>query len=298
MPPSSQSQVASPSDLGGSKAPDVDSWCEQLESFRRGEVSEDDVSWSLSDDMWICSQMEEFVSYSKAVAGVPIGEGWSVYGDMNWSEIGGYGHAAPGSRLLQYGNEIDMYYYCNAVYGYYYSALIYCILRCVDTGMGWMPDKSVNPTMIYDNFLEDGAVRTCDMSAPFEFDRLDMIARFCVLTVCYFCLQPKSPSAVVTQFLASSGIAKLIVGHQPHGDAPVIIDNGTIQILTGDTSYATGVKWGAPDMGREDQTRLEALQEAVRSSGQSGGGYHFAEPSDPNDTRGIAVSEVHHIYGY
>jgi hypothetical protein len=105
--------------------------------------------------------------------------------------------------------------------------------------------------------------------------------------------QPKAPSSAVTQFLATSGVGKVIVGHQPHGDAPVIIDNGYVQIITGDTSYAAGVKWGSPDMAREDQIRMEGLQELVRvPSGQTGEGLHFTAPADPNDTRGIAVSEV------
>ena len=36
-------------------------------------------------------------------------------------------------------------------------------------GMGWMPDKSVNPTLIYDNFLEDGAVGR-DLPCLFALD--------------------------------------------------------------------------------------------------------------------------------
>ena len=49
------------------------------------------------------------------------------YGSEIWSRVGGYFHPAAGGRLLQY-------------------------------GMGWLPDKSVNPTLIYDNYLLDGAV--------------------------------------------------------------------------------------------------------------------------------------------
>jgi hypothetical protein len=40
VPPSSPADVASPSDLGGSRAADVAAWCEQLERFRQAEVRE------------------------------------------------------------------------------------------------------------------------------------------------------------------------------------------------------------------------------------------------------------------
>jgi hypothetical protein len=49
------------------------------------------------------------------------------YGAEVWARVGGYRNPSAAGRLLQY-------------------------------GMGWLPDKSVNPTLIYDNFLSDGAV--------------------------------------------------------------------------------------------------------------------------------------------
>jgi hypothetical protein len=50
-------------------------------------------------------QMAEFAAYSEAIVSAPVGEGWSVYGDKNWADVGGYGHPAPGSRLMQYGED-------------------------------------------------------------------------------------------------------------------------------------------------------------------------------------------------
>lgn len=102
--------------------------------------------------------------------------------------------------------------------------------------------------------------------------------------------QPKPPSEAVVRFLTDSGIKKLIVGHQPHGDAPVIIDAQSIHILTGDTSYAAGTKWGPPDVGDEEKAQLRELMEQIRGCGEP----RFApsSSSDPADTRGIAVSEV------
>ncbi len=61
------------------------------------------------------------------------------YGDEIWSKVGGYTHPGAGARLLQYG-------------------LIPLMTLMMAIGMGWLPDKSVNPTLIYDNYLQDGAV--------------------------------------------------------------------------------------------------------------------------------------------
>ena len=55
---------------------------------------------------------------------------------------------------------------------------------------------------------------------------------------------PAKISNEVSDWLAKGGIHKLIVGHQPHGDCPIVIqcDRG-ITVCGGDTSYAVGVKY-------------------------------------------------------
>jgi hypothetical protein len=74
----------------------------------------------------------------------------------------GYGHRQPGSRLIQ-------------------------------CGMGVMPDKSTNPSVIYNSYLENG--------------------------------KPIHISERVCAWLAASHIANVIVGHQPNGDAPLMVNN-------------------------------------------------------------------------
>ena len=55
---------------------------------------------------------------------------------------------------------------------------------------------------------------------------------------------PKKISEEVCDWLAKGGIRKLIVGHQPHGDCPMIIQcDKEITVCGGDTSYAAGVKY-------------------------------------------------------
>jgi len=78
-------------------------------------------------------------------------------------------------------------------------------------GMGAFAGGEQNPSVIYSNFLKDGK--------PFGVD------------------------AEVAEWLRSNGINRVISGHQPHGDAPLIIDQHGIQIITGDTSYAVNTKY-------------------------------------------------------
>ena len=77
-----------------------------------------------------------------------------------WEAHGGYDHPQPGTRLIQY-------------------------------GQGWMPDKSINLGVIYNNYLVNG--------------------------------QPIKIDEQVQRWLRKSGVTKVIVGHQPNGDAPLVI---------------------------------------------------------------------------
>ena len=107
------------------------------------------------------------------------------------------------------------------------------------------------------------------------------------------CPQPQPPAAAVTHFLAQSGVAKLVVGHQPHGDAPVVISDASVQVITGDTSYATGVRWDPPSPPSsssdiEPGRRLAEMIEGIRRAPT----HHLKPSDDPADTRGVAASEV------
>jgi hypothetical protein len=51
----------------------------------------------------------------------------------------------------------------------------------------------------------------------------------------------------VVDWLASSGIKKLIVGHAPHGDCPFIMDYLGFQVIISDSSYSRSVDWMKTD---------------------------------------------------
>lgn len=97
-----------------------------------------------------------------------------------FSEVGGYEHQDPGSRLMQY-------------------------------SMGSLPQGKLNRTICYDSFLAQGS--------------------------------PEKPDEAVRTFLNRSGVIRTVTGHQPHGDAPLVITTPTLQVITGDTSYAQNVEW-------------------------------------------------------
>ncbi len=85
--------------------------------------------------------------------------------DLCWDIDGGtsgYGHRQPGSRLIQ-------------------------------CGMGFMPDKSINPSIIYNSYLDNG--------------------------------KPIFISERVCAWLEAGELKNVIVGHQPNGDAPLLINN-------------------------------------------------------------------------
>mmetsp|Transcript_41669 Transcript_41669/g.64184 ORF Transcript_41669/g.64184 Transcript_41669/m.64184 type:complete len:306 (+) Transcript_41669:272-1189(+) len=44
--------------------------------------------------------------------------------------------------------------------------------------------------------------------------------------------------AETANYLKKNGIFRVIVGHQPHGDCPTVINNGEVQVITADTSYS------------------------------------------------------------
>ena len=98
--------------------------------------------------------------------------------DKYWSSNAGYYHNQPGSRLVQY-------------------------------GMGWLADKTRNPSVIYATYSTE----------------------------------TNQPEPQVSEWLTSNGIRTLVVGHQPRGDAPMLLDNNGLQIVSGDTSYAKNALW-------------------------------------------------------
>jgi len=145
-----------------------------------------------------------------------------------WSKVGGYDHAQPGSRLIQ-------------------------------TGLGTMPDNSVNPTVIYSSYVNLG--------------------------------KTLEPDDEVLRALNENGIKRVVVGHQPVGDVPAVFrfnrpGVGDLQVLCCDTSYAAVVKW-VVELG-EDEPRLQSV---INDSPQESTAPHF-KPSPKDSSRGVAVSEL------
>jgi hypothetical protein len=60
--------------------------------------------------------------------------------------------------------------------------------------------------------------------------------------------RPNMIDANTRQFLEVSGISRVVVGHQPIGDMPLVINNGRVQVVCLDTSYSINVKWKLEDL--------------------------------------------------
>ena len=99
-------------------------------------------------------------------------------------------------------------------------------------GMGWLPTKKKNPTIVYSSWLNDGMPQqfydfhTGDNATPYARE--------------------------VSKFFDSGNLQLIVSGHQPHGDHPTPInmsnmsDDGSIDarfILPCDTSYSGDTHW-------------------------------------------------------
>ena len=78
-------------------------------------------------------------------------------------------------------------------------------------GMGGLPARQLNNTVIYSSYLHAGKARYS--------------------------------SELVGHWLAGQGIARVIVGHQPNGDSPWILNSHSIQTISADAAYSKNVLW-------------------------------------------------------
>jgi len=91
------------------------------------------------------------------------------------------------------------------------------------------------------------------------------------------------PDQKVAQFLRRAGVRRVFVGHQPRGDAPLVLQHNGVQVLSVDTSYAVNAKWEyAPEQGHVKQGKFKLSQSPLN---------RFTPPTQDN-TRGVAVTEV------
>jgi len=125
--------------------------------------------------------------------------------------------------------------------------------RLMQYAMGLLPDGNSSGTICYDNFLVNGS--------------------------------PEAPNEAVVKFLNKSGVIRTVTGHQPHGDVPLVVSTPTLQLITGDTSYAQNVEW---DFGYSDNST--ALYDQLSSRATSGG--RSEDPIPPAETRGYAAAEI------
>ena len=83
--------------------------------------------------------------------------------------------------------------------------------RVAFLGMAITGQKVMNPSIIYSSYMDKG--------------------------------MPVAIDEEVSSKLLASGFKRLIVGHQPHGDAPTPIEQNGLQVLMGDTSYSANTLW-------------------------------------------------------
>ncbi len=85
-------------------------------------------------------------------------------------------------------------------------------------GMGWIPGRKKNPTVIYSSWLQEGMPTSTGLD---------------------------SGGAIRNIFEGGDGLKMVVCGHQPHGDAPlpIRVGGGEYMVLTGDTSYSGDCKW-------------------------------------------------------
>lgn len=142
-------------------------------------------------------------------------------------------------------------------------------------GMARQPSGERTPTIVYASFLDDG--------------------------------QPAPPHPDVLAFLSAGGVRTLACGHQPHGDAPVVMrstaPNGSeVIVVTADTSFSAQVEWQHTDalfLATEDPPPQAGAGASPPPSPSS-----LVDPFDPfakprgpapkasAQTRGNAVSDV------
>lgn len=152
-------------------------------------ISPNLIHWVDQINQWKEKEIDSFISNANVCIEKLNNNHYNEEEDISshiWSKSGGYCHNQPGSALLQY-------------------------------GMGWLVDKSTNPSVIYASY------------ASSEINDDPVVALL--------------EEETMTNWYKKSGINHLFVGHQPIGDCPLILNNNGVQIVCGDTSYAGDVLW-------------------------------------------------------
>lgn len=201
---------------------------------------------------WAREEVQDYVDNMAAYCRTP--EAYAA----PWLEAGGYEHPQPGSRLVMY-------------------------------GIGVFKDRSPNPSALYASLLTSDAA--CNISVAQDVPKMPLPAKTSIwnlvsnifplsgkgkaepppITESLFSDVDNEPKKSVCDFLAAAGVTKMVVGHTPRGDATLVMENHSLQVINADTSYAAQTQW--------DQDYTQHLKE--RPSALSKG-----------DTRGATVNEV------
>lgn len=114
------------------------------------------------------------------------------------------------------------------------------------------PGKTANPSVVYASYMAGG--------------------------------MPVEVTEATAKRLKDAGINRVVVGHQPHGDAPTVIQAHGIQIFMGDTSYSANTLWNYDDAENWSKRSEEQLAEpSLELAGL---------PIAQDDSRGVSVSDI------
>merc|ERR1711991_858826 len=92
----------------------------------------------------------------------------------------------------------------------------------------------------------------------------------------------------VSSKLLASGFKRLIVGHQPHGDAPTPIEQNGLQVLMGDTSYSANTLWTFTTPDAKEETWAKVGEDIITDPSLA----LKNVPLPADNSRGVTVSEV------
>ena len=106
----------------------------------------------------------------------------------------------------------------------------------IQFGMGWLPNKEINQSVIYSTWIRDGMPQM--VCGKTELDALH--------------------AKLIAEFFAINGLDLIVSGHQPIGDSPLTIQvesRGKEKpkfVIIGDTSFSGDTIWsgGSKNMGR------------------------------------------------
>jgi len=131
--------------------------------------------------------------------------------------------------------------------------------KLLQYGMGWLPgpENKVNPSAIYANYITNSGPTPSQTPAPSP----DVSPRSASA--------PVPTTADVSEWLKQSGVRRVIVGHQPRGDCPLILSQeGGVQVYSIDTSYAVNAWWQEGQGSIDHEVRLKELSDEA-STGQA-----------------------------